>query len=98
MSSQQTPSTSPERRGVDGADIVDEHGHGHSVAAWAGVGVCLVGFLVLSLAVVGTSLVWGIVGSAIILASLVVAAVLSKAGYGVKTADGRAVGVGRPRH
>ncbi len=24
-------------------DIVDEHGHGHSVAAWAGVAVCLVG-------------------------------------------------------
>ncbi len=54
-------------------DIVDEHGHGHSVAAWAGVAVCLVGFLILSLAVVFPSLTWGIIGGVVILASLVVA-------------------------
>ncbi|WP_432563264.1 HGxxPAAW family protein [Kineococcus sp. SYSU DK003] len=91
MSSQQNPSTHAD------VDIVDEHGHGHSIAAWAGVGVCLVGFLILCLAVVFTSLVWGIVGGAVIVASLVVAYVLAKAGFGVKGADGKPVGVGRPK-
>ena len=79
-------------------DVVDEHGHGHSVAAWAGVTTCLVGFLVLCLAVVFTSFVWGIVGGVVILASLVVSYGLAKAGHGVKTPDGKPVGVGRPRH
>ncbi|WP_432487684.1 HGxxPAAW family protein [Kineococcus sp. SYSU DK018] len=79
-------------------DVVQEHGHGHSVAAWAGVATALVGFLVLCLAVVFTSLVWGIVGGVIILASLVVGYALSKAGHGVKSASGHAVGVGRARH
>ncbi|MEZ0493011.1 HGxxPAAW family protein [Kineococcus sp. TBRC 1896] len=79
------------------ADIIDEHGHGHSIAAWAGVGVCLLGFLILCLAIVFPSLVWGIVGSVVILASLVVAGALAKAGYGVKGADGKPVGLGRPR-
>ncbi|MEZ0163635.1 HGxxPAAW family protein [Kineococcus sp. LSe6-4] len=78
------------------ADIVDEHGHGHSIAAWAGVGVCLVGFLILCLAVVFPSLTWGIVGGVVILGSLVVSAVLAKAGYGVKGPDGKPVGLGRP--
>lgn len=78
-------------------DIVDEHGHGHSVAAWAGVGVCLVGFLILSLAVVFPSLTWGIIGGVVILASLVVAGGLAKAGYGVKGPDGKPVGLGRPK-
>ncbi|WP_432498120.1 HGxxPAAW family protein [Kineococcus gypseus] len=79
-------------------DVVEEHGHGHTVAAWAGVGTALVGFLVLSLAVVFTSLVWGIVGGVVILASMAVGWGLSRAGYGVKTTSGHPVGVGRPRH
>ncbi|ABS04431.1 hypothetical protein Krad_2967 [Kineococcus radiotolerans SRS30216 = ATCC BAA-149] len=92
VSSQQTPS-SPHGP----ADIADEHGHGHSVAAWAGVAVCLLGFLILCLAVVFPSWTWGIVGGVVILASLVVAAVLARAGYGVKGADGKPVGASRPK-
>ncbi|MGI4896077.1 MAG: HGxxPAAW family protein [Janthinobacterium lividum] len=75
------------------ADVVDEHGHGHSVAAWAGVATCLAGFLILCLAVVFPSLLWGIIGGAVILASLVVSAALSRAGYGVKKSDGTPAGV-----
>ena len=90
MTSQQPESTH--------GDVVEEHGHGHSVAAWAGVGTCLVGFLVLCLAVVFTNLVSGIVGGVIILASLVVSYGLAKAGYGVKNSRGEPVGVGRARH
>ena len=92
MSSQHTPSTDHRD-----ADIADEHGHGHSVAAWAGVAVCLLGFLVLCLAVVFPSLTWGIVGGVVILASLVVAGGLARAGYGVKGADGKPVGASRPK-
>jgi hypothetical protein len=93
VSSQQTPSTSGRKE----ADIADEHGHGHSVAAWAGVAVCLVGFLILCLAVVFPSWLWGIIGGVVILASLVVAAALAKAGYGVKGSDGKPVGTARPK-
>ncbi|NAZ85530.1 HGxxPAAW family protein [Kineococcus indalonis] len=89
MTSQQPESTH--------GDVAEEHGHGHSLAAWAGVATCLVGFLVLSLAVVFTHLVSGIVGGAIILASLVVSYGLAKAGHGVKDSHGRPVGVGRSR-
>lgn len=110
MSSQPKPSNAPAQpraeshAGVhtsnhrDSADIVDEHGHGHSVAAWAGVAVCLVGFLILCLAIVFPSMTWGIIGGVVILASLVVAAALAKAGYGVKGADGKPVGASRPHH
>ncbi|MFD0481164.1 HGxxPAAW family protein [Kineococcus sp. GCM10028916] len=101
MSSQQTPSNShgandSTTRGA--TDVVDEHGHGHSVAAWAGVAVCLAGFLILCLAIVFPSLTWGIIGGVVIVASLAVAGGLAKAGYGVKKADGTPVGVGRAQH
>jgi hypothetical protein len=92
VSSQQTPSSTH-----GPADIAEEHGHGHSVAAWAGVAVCLVGFLILCLAIVFPSWTWGIVGSVVILASLVVAGGLAKAGYGVKGSDGKPVGVTRAK-
>ncbi|WP_432540341.1 HGxxPAAW family protein [Kineococcus sp. SYSU DK002] len=90
-------STQPNPTAHGDADIADEHGHGHSIAAWAGVAVCLLGFLILSLAIVFPSWTWGIVGGVVILASLVVAAGLAKAGYGVKGADGKPVGAGRPK-
>lgn len=93
MSTQQNPAGAEKV-----ADIVDEHGHGHSIAAWAGVGVCLVGFLILSLAIVFPSMTWGIIGGVVILASLPVAGGLAKAGYGVKGADGKPVGASRPHH
>jgi len=80
------------------ADIVDEHGHGHTVAAWAGVAVGLAGFLVLGLSVVFPSLVGGIIGGVIIVLALVVASVLSRMGYGIKRASGEPAGVSRPQH
>lgn len=97
MSSEQTQS-SPQSATTGATDVVDEHGHGHSVAAWAGVTVCLVGFLILSLAVVFPSLLWGIIGGVVILASLPVSYFMAKAGYGVKKADGTPAGVGRAQH
>jgi hypothetical protein len=95
-SQQSSSSTAGAQPGT--ADVVEEHGHGHSVAAWAGVTVCLVGFLILCLAVVFPSWTWGIIGGVVILASLPVAGGLAKAGYGVKKADGSPVGVGRAQH
>ncbi|WP_432503812.1 HGxxPAAW family protein [Kineococcus arenarius] len=80
------------------ADVVEEHGHGHSVAAWAGVCTAFAGFFILCLAVVFTTLVWGIVGGVLVVAAPVVGYVLSKAGHGVKNAAGRPAGASRPRH
>ncbi|GAA4660337.1 HGxxPAAW family protein [Kineococcus glutinatus] len=77
------------------AEIVDEHGHGSTPAAWTGVGICLVGSLVVSLAVVFTHLVTAIVGAVIVLAAPVVAKVMSKAGKGATGRDGRPAGTGR---
>lgn len=59
-----------------------DEGHGHSVAAWAGVGVTLVGALVLSIAVVIASLWLGIVGAVVMLAGPVVGKVLTMMGFG----------------
>ncbi|MFB9376338.1 HGxxPAAW family protein [Kineococcus gynurae] len=97
MSSQSTSGSSTSHAGSNGpgsnAQAVgdgpdghghDELGHGHSIAAWAGVTTCLVGFLILSLAVVFPSLTWGIIGGVVIVASMVVGGVLAKMGYGVK--------------
>ena len=78
------------------AEVVDEHGHGNTPAAWAAVGICLVGSLIASLAVVFTSLTWGIIGG--VLAAVVapvVGKVLSAKGYGVESESGRPAGVGR---
>jgi len=93
-----TSQTPAPNTGEGPGDVVDEHGHGHSLAAWAGVTTCLVGFLILCLAVVFPSLVWGIIGGVVILASLAVSYGLAKAGHGVKDSAGNPVGVGRARH
>ena len=78
------------------AEIVDEHGHGSTPAAWAAVGLCLVGGLVASLAVVFTHVPTGIVGGVLMLASPVLGRVLSGMGYGAKGAHGHAAGASRP--
>ena len=64
-------------------DMEDEHeDHGHSTAAWTGVGVILVGAAVAAVAVAIPSVVLGIIGVVIMIAGVVAGKVLSMAGYG----------------
>ncbi|MCG7321665.1 HGxxPAAW family protein [Arsenicicoccus bolidensis] len=56
--------------------------HGQSIAAWATVGVMLLGAVVTSLAVVFANWFWIIVGAVIVVAGPVLGSVLVKAGYG----------------
>lgn len=56
--------------------------HGHSTAAWTGVGVILLGAAVAAVAVAIPSLVLGIIGAVIIVAGVGAGKVLSMAGYG----------------
>ena len=61
----------------------DEHeDHGHSTAAWTGVGVILIGSIVVSVAVLLPSVLLGIIAAAIIVAGAGAGKVLSMAGYG----------------
>jgi hypothetical protein len=64
----------------------EEHeDHGHSVAAWTGVGVMLLGFLVMSIGV-GVLSVWiSIVGAVIVVAGAAAWKVLAAMGYGSGT-------------
>ena len=62
--------------------------HGHSIAAWAAVGIILVGSAVASLAVVLPSTVLFVVGLVICVIGAVAGKVLSLAGYGATTVDG----------
>jgi hypothetical protein len=56
--------------------------HGHSTAAWTGVGIILLGTAIASVAVVIPSLVLGIIGGVVIVAGIIAGKVLSMAGYG----------------
>ena len=56
--------------------------HGHSTAAWTGVGIILLGTAIASVAVVIPNLVLGIVGAVVIVAGVVAGKLLSMAGYG----------------
>jgi len=62
--------------------------HGHSTAAWTGVGVCLIGFAVMAWAVVVASVVLFVVGAVVVVLGAVAGKVLSMAGYGAKTVSG----------
>ena len=59
-------------------------GHGNTVAAWTGVIIAFIGFLVLIPAVIMPNAIIGVIGSVIILASPVVGKVLQVMGYGQK--------------
>ncbi|HEX6917839.1 MAG TPA: HGxxPAAW family protein [Phycicoccus sp.] len=67
---------------------MEEHdNHGHSVAAWTAVGICIVAAIIMSLAVVFPN-VWLFVGGAVLAVVGVVAGkVLSMAGYGASGRD-----------
>ncbi|GAB3069874.1 HGxxPAAW family protein [Monashia sp. NPDC004114] len=58
--------------------------HGHSVAAWTGVGVILLGSLIAAIGVLLPNLALGIVGAVVIIGGVVSGKVLSMAGYGNK--------------
>ena len=61
----------------------DEHeDHGHSTAAWTGVGIILVGSAIASVAVLMSNLLLGIVGAIVIVAGAAAGKLLSMAGYG----------------
>lgn len=56
--------------------------HGHSTAAWTGVGIILLGTAIASVAVVIPNLVVGIIGAVVIVIGVVAGKVLSMAGLG----------------
>ena len=62
--------------------------HGHSTAAWTGVGVILVGSAVMAWAVAIASVALFVVGAVICVVGAVAGKVLSMAGYGAKTVVG----------
>jgi hypothetical protein len=56
--------------------------HGHSTAAWTGVGIILLGTAIASVAVVIPSLVLGIIGAVVIVAGVAAGKMMSMAGLG----------------
>jgi len=56
--------------------------HGHSVAAWTGVGIILLGTAIASIGVVIPSLLLAIVGGAVIVVGVAAGKTMSMAGYG----------------
>ncbi|OIV35601.1 hypothetical protein BIV57_20725 [Mangrovactinospora gilvigrisea] len=57
--------------------------HGHSPAAWTGVTIVFIGFMIAAVGVVGAMLPILYVGLAVILGGAVVGKVMSSAGLGV---------------
>jgi len=62
---------------------MEEHHHGNSIAAWTAVGILLVGFTVMSVAVLVTSVALFVVGCVVAVLGAVAGKVLAMAGYGV---------------
>ena len=62
--------------------------HGHSVAAWTGVGINLLGFALMAVAVVVPSVALFVVGAVVCVLGAIAGKVLSMAGYGAKAVDG----------
>ena len=63
---------------------VDPYGHGHSAAAWAAVGVVILGSLIVSLAVVFGLLWLGIVGGVVAAVGGLLGKLLGAMGFGAK--------------
>jgi multisubunit Na+/H+ antiporter MnhG subunit len=61
--------------------------HGHSIAAWASVGIILVGVVVTSIAIVMANVPLAIVGAVVIVVGAVAGKVLAMAGYGSRAHD-----------
>lgn len=59
--------------------------HGHTTAAWTGVGICFVGCMVAAVfMVVGPSPLWVVIGLVIAVIGPIVGKLMSAAGYGKK--------------
>lgn len=61
-----------------------EDNHGRSMAAWTLVGICLIGAVIGSIAVLIPSVALGIVSAIVILLGVITGKVLSMAGYGAE--------------
>jgi hypothetical protein len=76
----------PHGRGADRTreDAMEEQNedHGHSVAAWTGVGIILLGTAIASIGVVIPSLLLMIIGGVVIVAGVAAGKTMSMAGYG----------------
>lgn len=64
----------------------DHESHGHSVAAWAGTIIMLVGSAVASLGVAQASVAVSVIGGVIFLIGAIAWPVLNRMGYGDKNA------------
>ena len=56
--------------------------HGHSTAAWTGVGIILLGTAIASIGVIVPSLLLAIIGAVVIVAGVAAGKTMSMAGYG----------------
>jgi uncharacterized membrane protein len=75
------------RRRIEEKRPMAEHGHGHSTAAWAAVGILLVASLLICLAVVVTSWPLAIVGIVLAVVGVAAGKVLAMAGFGATKPD-----------
>lgn len=83
---ERTEPTEPKEptQALSGVDHEIHESHGHSTAAWTGVGVILAGTLIMALAVVFPSVLWFVVGTVIALLGIAAGKILAMAGYGAK--------------
>jgi uncharacterized membrane protein len=75
------------RRRIEEKRPMAEHGHGHTTAAWAAVGILLVASLLICLAVVVTSWPLAIVGIVLAVVGVAAGKVLAMAGFGATKPD-----------
>jgi nucleoside recognition membrane protein YjiH len=88
----------PDPHGESDGEAEEHESHGHSTAAWTGVGVIILGSLVMAVAVAFATPVWFVVGAVIVVLGAVAGKVLAMAGYGAKastTAAAQAPGAQR---
>ncbi len=78
--------TQPSTSGVapSSSDEQAHENHGHSTAAWVGVGIILAASIIMSLAVVFPSMTWFVVGAVLVVVGLIAGKVLAMAGFGAK--------------
>ncbi|HEY6742005.1 MAG TPA: HGxxPAAW family protein [Lapillicoccus sp.] len=77
--------------GDSGNQEHEEHEkHGHSTAAWTGVGIILVGSAIMALAVVFAWVGWFVVGAVVVVVGAIAGKVLAMAGYGDKASTSQA--------
>jgi hypothetical protein len=79
-----TPGAGVKQRMTGDPEAEQHESHGHSTAAWTGVGVILLGTLVMSLAVAFASVPWFVVGAVVAVLGAAAGKVLAMAGYGAR--------------